>query len=84
MGSAQLDAFPYPFYLDFWFIEPALLAKVMVDSQHGQTLPEQVEGKLVARISLGLDVLARLQGQVQQTFMNIRPASTNGAKPERS
>jgi hypothetical protein len=84
VGSAQPDAFPYQLYLDFWFIEQAPLAKVMVDSQNGRTLPEQVEGKLVARVSLGLDVLARLQGQVQQTFLNIRPASTNGTKAERA
>ena len=36
-------------YLDFGFIEPALLAKVMVDSQNGQALPEYVEGKPVVR-----------------------------------
>ena len=29
-------------YLDFGFIEPALLAKVMVDLQNSQMLPEQV------------------------------------------
>ena len=61
-------------YLDFGFIEPALLAKVMVDSQNGNALPAQVDGKLVARVSLGLDVLARLQGQMQQVFQNIRQA----------
>ena len=71
-------------YVDFGFIEPALLAKVMVDSQSGRTLPEQVEGKLVARVSLGLDVMARLQGQMQQVFLNIRPALVNGAKTESS
>ena len=56
----------------------------MVDSQNGQALPGQVEGKLVARVSLGLDVLARLQGQMQQVFQNIRPAWVNGAKAEQS
>jgi len=69
-------------YVDFGFIEPTMLAKVMVDSQNGKTLPEQVEGKLVARVSLGLDVMARLQGQMQQVFLNIRPALVNGAKTE--
>ncbi|NOS81418.1 MAG: hypothetical protein HOP32_07555 [Nitrospira sp.] len=71
-------------YLDFGFIEPALLAKVAVDSQHGKTLPETVEGKLAVRVSLGLDVMARLQGQMQQVFLNIRPALVNGAKAEQS
>lgn len=67
-------------YVDFGFIEQALLAKVMVDSQNGKTLPEQVEGKLVARVSLGLDVLARLQHQMQQILVIVRPAQGNGQR----
>lgn len=66
-------------YLDFGFIEPALLAKVMVDAQNGQALPGQVEGKLVARVSVGLDVLGRLQYQMQRIFENVRQAQGNGA-----
>jgi len=45
---------------------------------------ETVDGKLAVRISLGLDVLARLQGQVQQVFLNIRQAPVNGVKTEPS
>lgn len=70
-------------YLDFGFIEPALLAKVMVDSQNGQALPGHVEGKLVTRVSLGLDVLTRLQGQMQQVFVGMRQAQRNGTKVEK-
>ncbi|MGH9877865.1 MAG: hypothetical protein ACRD5H_09520 [Nitrososphaerales archaeon] len=69
-------------YVDFGFIQPALLAKVIVDSQNGKTLPEQVDGKLVARVSLGLDVLGRLQYQMQQVFQNIAQAQVNGVKAE--
>lgn len=69
-------------YLDFGFIEPALLAKVMVDSQNGKAVPGQVEGKLVTRVSLGMDVLARLQHQVQQVFVSMRQAQANQAKDE--
>jgi hypothetical protein len=65
-------------YVDFGFIEPTMLAKVMVDSQNGQALPEQVEGKLVVRVSLGLDVLARLQHQMQQVFLSMRQAQVMG------
>jgi hypothetical protein len=71
-------------YVDFGFIEPPLLAKTMMDSQHGKTLPEQFDGKLVARISLGLDVLARLQGQMQQVLLTLRQAQMNGKKAEQS
>jgi len=68
----------------FGFIEPALLAKVAVDSQHGKTLPEVVEGKLAVRVSLGLDVLGRLQHQIQQVFLSMRQAPVNGVKTEPS
>ena len=72
-------------YLDFGFIEPARLAKVMVDAQNGQALPGQVEGKLVARVSVGLDVLGRLQYQMQRVFENVRQAQGNGmGQAERS
>jgi hypothetical protein len=71
-------------YVDFGFIEPAMLARVMMDAQNGKTLPDQVDGKLVVRVSLGLDVMARLQGQMQQVFLNMRQAQVNGAKTERS
>ena len=70
-------------YLDFGFIEPALLATVMMDSQSGKAVPEHVEGKLVARVSLGLDVLGRLQHQMQQIFLGMSQAQANGAKAEK-
>ncbi len=70
-------------YLDFGFIEPALLSTVMVASQNGKAVPEQVDGKLVARVSLGLDVLGRLQHQIQQVFLSMSQAQGNRAKAER-
>jgi len=33
---------------------------------------------------LGLDVLGRLQKQIQQVFLNMRQALVNGAKAEQS
>ena len=35
-------------YVDCGFIEPVLLAKMVVDSQNGKAVPGQVEGKFVA------------------------------------
>lgn len=57
---------------------------VVVDLQNGQVVPGQVEGKLVTRVSLGMDVMARLQHQMQQVFENVRQAQLNGAKTEKS
>jgi hypothetical protein len=70
-------------YLDFGFIEPALLARVMMDSQQGKTLPETVEGKLAVRVGLGLDVVGRLQQQMQQVFLSMSQAQGTGAKAEK-
>lgn len=70
-------------YVDCGFIEPVLLAKVMVAQQNGQPLPGQVDGRLVVRVSLGLDVLARLQQHMQQVFVSMRQAQGNRAKIEK-
>jgi len=67
-------------YLDFGFIGPALLAKVAMDSQNGKALPETVEGRLAVRVSMGLDVLARLQHQMQQVFLSMRQAQGVGTR----
>ena len=55
-----------------------------MDLQNGQVVPGQVEGKLVTRVSLGMDVMARLQHQMHQVFENVRQAQLNGAKTEKS
>ena len=48
-------------YLDFGFIEPALLAAVTKTAKDGQAAPKGLDGHLVTRVAMGVDVLARLQ-----------------------
>lgn len=43
-------------------------------ARDGQTMPESLDGKLVARVAMGLDVLQRLQQQLGQVLMGLRGA----------
>jgi hypothetical protein len=63
-------------YLDFGFIEPSALAMLSRTVREGKAMPERLDGKLVARVAMGLDVLQRLDQQLQQVLQGLR-----GAKP---
>jgi hypothetical protein len=61
-------------YLDFGFIEPTLLAAIAQTAKDGQAAPKGIEGTLVARVAMGVDVLARLHQQIQQILVGLRDA----------
>ena len=59
-------------YVDFGFIEPAQLAAIAKTAKDGQAAPKGLEGTLVARVAMSVDVLARLHQQVQQVLVSLR------------
>ena len=62
-------------YLDFGFIEPTLLAAIAKTAKKdGQAAPKGLEGALVTRVAMGIDVLARLHQQIQQVLVSMRDA----------
>lgn len=61
-------------YVDFGFIEPTLLAAVAKTAKDGQAAPKRLEGTLVTRVAMGVDVLARLHQQIQQVLVSLRDA----------
>ncbi len=61
-------------YLDFGFIEPTLLAAIAKTAKDGQAAPKGLEGHLVTRVAMGVDVLARLHQQIQQVLISRRDA----------
>lgn len=61
-------------YLDFGFIEPALLAAIAKTAKDGQAAPKGLEGALVTRVAMGVDVLARLHQQIQQVLVGLGTA----------
>ena len=61
-------------YVDFGFIEPALLAAIAKTAKDGQAAPQGLEGALVTRVAMSVDVLARLHQQIQQVLVGLREA----------
>ena len=61
-------------YVDFGFIEPSLLAAIAKTAKDGQAAPKGIEGHLVTRVAMGVDVLARLHQQIQQVLVSLRDA----------
>ena len=61
-------------YLDFGFIEPALLGAIAKTVKDGQAAPKAIDGQLVTRVAMGVDVLARLHQQIQQVLVGMRDA----------
>jgi hypothetical protein len=67
-------------YVDFGFIEPALLAAVAKTAKDGQAAPKGLDGTLVTRMAMGVDVLARLHQQIQQVLVSLREAQQKKSK----
>ena len=61
-------------YVDFGFIEPAVFAALAKHAKDGKTAPKGVDGHLVTRVAMGVDVLARLHQQIQQVLVGMREA----------
>jgi len=61
-------------YVDFGFIEPALLGAIAKTAKAGQAAPKDLEGHLVTRVAMGVDVLVRLRQQIQQVLVSMRDA----------
>ena len=67
-------------YVDFGFIEPTLLASIAKTAKDGQAAPKGLDGTLVTRVAMGVDVLARLHQQIQQVLVGLREARQGKAK----
>ena len=61
-------------YVDFDFIEPTLLAAIAKTAKDGQAAPKGLEGHLITRVAMSVDVLARLHQQIQQVLVGLREA----------
>lgn len=60
-------------YVDFGFLEPAVLGAVAQRAQNGDTLPKQLEGTRAVRVAVPVDALVRLYQQLQQVLVSIQP-----------
>ena len=68
-------------YVDFGFIEPALLGAIAKTAKDGQVAPKAIDGQLVTRVAMGVEVLARLYQQIQQIWSACGIAGRPNRKP---
>lgn len=68
-------------YLDFGFVEPALLAAIAKTAKDSQAAPKGLDGHLVTRVAMDIGSLARLQQQIQQVMGSLRSAKPGKLKP---
>lgn len=67
-------------YVDFGFIEPSALAAMAKTAKDGRAAPKGLDGQLVTRVAMGVNVLARLQQQIQQVLIGLRDGRQPKAK----
>jgi hypothetical protein len=67
-------------YRDFGFIEPTVLAAIVKTAKDGRAVPKGLDGALVTRVAMSLDVLARLHQQIEQALVSLRDARQPKAK----
>jgi hypothetical protein len=67
-------------YLDFGFIEPALLAAIAKTARDGQAAPKGLDGHLVTRVAMDVSALVRLQQQIQQVLGSLQAGKQAKAK----
>lgn len=62
-------------FVDFGFLEPAMLAAIPRVAKAGGKLPESVSGRLAVRVSMGYDTLSALHQQLGQVLNGLRNAA---------
>lgn len=67
-------------YLDFWFIEPTVLAAIAKTEKNGQAVPKGLDGHLISRVAMDVSALGRLHQQIQQVSVGLR--SVRQSKPK--
>ena len=82
---ATVNVSPGMVFIDFGFLEPAMLAALPRVAKEGGKLPEMVNGRLAVRVDMGYDGLEGLHQQLGRVIAEIRKAaeSRNKAEPAR-
>ena len=67
-------------FIDFGFLEPAMLNALPRVAREGGKLTETLNGKLAVRVALGYDALAGLHQQIGQILTGLRQQRAAGSK----
>jgi hypothetical protein len=76
----SVNVAPGMIFIDFGFLEPAMLTALPRVARQGGKLPESVNGKLVVRVAMGYDGLANLHQQLGNVLAQLREAHVKAGK----
>src|SRR5262245_48017118 len=62
-------------FIDFGFLEPAMLTALPQVARQGGKLPERIDGRLAVRVALGVEALASLHQQVGRVLAAAQKAA---------
>lgn len=68
-------------FVDFGFLEPAMIAALQRASKEGDKLPERLDGKLAVRVAMSYDAMSTLHQQLGRALNGIA-ASASGNKQQ--
>ena len=80
MNYTSLNVAPGMVFIDFGFLEPAMLTALPRVAKQGGKLPESVNGKLAVRVAMGFDGLANLHQQLGRVLTGLRDAQSQAGK----
>lgn len=67
----QLNAAPGMVFIDFGFLEPAMMNALPRVAKAGGKLPESIGGRLAVRVAVGYDTLAGLHQQLGRMLAGL-------------
>lgn len=67
-------------FIDFGFLEPAMLAALPRVAKEGGKLPESVNGRLAVRVAMGYDALTNLHQQTARLLQGMSKAADSNRK----
>ena len=77
---SSVNLAPSMAFIDFGFLEPAVLASLPRLARSGGKMPEKLNGRLAVRVALGYDSLAGLHQQLGQVLKGLNTARAAAAK----
>jgi len=75
-----LNVAPGMVFIDFGFLEPAMLSALPRVAKAGGKLPESLNGKLAVRVAMGFDALQALKQQIDRLADAASKAAASKAR----
>jgi hypothetical protein len=78
-NCVQVNAAPGLAFVDFGFLEPAMLGALPHVAKQGGKLPETLNGRLAVRVAMGYEGIASLHQQLGKLLLGVSAAAAAAA-----